>query len=147
MEIILVLVAATSAVYAKLTCTKCPFHIAPTGHTNCTETCEGDVCIIVVNKHFNGTIIANCIQLHDGDEFTEGLAICNREEYRTSCACVTKDHCNSPTSPIADFRFVEEPILEGYQLTPLVSGGESPGGRHTTMPHEDQTSRDNLEWV
>uniref|UniRef100_A0A0K0DLI4 Endo/exonuclease/phosphatase domain-containing protein n=1 Tax=Angiostrongylus cantonensis TaxID=6313 RepID=A0A0K0DLI4_ANGCA len=86
---------------------------------------------LVVNKHFNGTIIANCLQLHDGDQFTEGPAICNRSQYRTSCACITKNHCNSPTSPIADFRFVDEPILEGYQLTPLISiGGESLGGRY-----------------
>ncbi|VDM58854.1 unnamed protein product [Angiostrongylus costaricensis] len=90
--------------------------------------CGGEV---VVNKHFNGTIIANCLQLHDGDQFTEGSAICNRSQYRTSCACTTKNHCNSPTSPIADFRFVDEPILEGYQLTPLISmGGESLGGQY-----------------
>ncbi|XGW07709.1 hypothetical protein V3C99_010680 [Haemonchus contortus] len=124
----LLLLALITTIYAKLTCTRCPFHISPKGHTNCTETCEGDVCIIVVNKYFNGTIIADCIRLHDGDNFEEGPAACYREDHRTSCACTTKDRCNDPTSPISDFTFTEKPILKGYQFTPMVGGGGSPEG-------------------
>ncbi|KAK6044093.1 putative acyl-CoA thioesterase II, partial [Cooperia oncophora] len=125
--LLLLLFAVISTVYSKLTCTRCPFHITPKGRTNCTETCEGDVCMIVVNKYFNGTIIAGCINLHGDDKFHEGPAACYREEHRTLCACTTKDRCNDPTSPIANFKFVDAPILSGYQFTPLV-GGPSGGG-------------------
>ncbi|KAK6737456.1 hypothetical protein RB195_019889 [Necator americanus] len=122
----ILLLTVIPTVYSKLNCTKCPFYIEPKGHTNCTETCEGDVCYIVVNQFYNGTKIAGCLDLYEGDTFKEGPAICYREEYQTSCACNTSDFCNSPTSPIANFNFTESPILQGYQLQPLVGGGRNP---------------------
>ncbi|VDO66696.1 unnamed protein product [Heligmosomoides polygyrus] len=133
MRLLSILLITVCTVHSKLTCTKCPFHISPKGHTKCTETCEGDVCHIVVNRFFNGTIIAGCINLHEGDEFKEGPAVCHRAEYRTSCACTTKDKCNDPTSPIANFKFSDKPILEGYQLTPMVGGGGSGSGEDVPM--------------
>ncbi|VDM65912.1 unnamed protein product [Strongylus vulgaris] len=116
-----ILLIAIICVQAKLTCTKCPFHIEPKGHTKCTETCQGDVCYIVVNRFYNGTKIAGCIDLYEGEKF-ETPAVCYRQDHQTSCACTTKDFCNSPTSPIADFKFQETKILDGHQLQPLVGG-------------------------
>ncbi|KAL6735923.1 hypothetical protein Aduo_006322 [Ancylostoma duodenale] len=123
-----ILLVTVTTVYSKLKCTKCPFHIEPTGHTKCTDTCEGDICYIVVNAFYNGTKIAGCLDLHEGDNFKEGPAICYRQAHQTSCACTTKDFCNAPTAPIANFNFTEKPILEGYQLQPLVGGGGSGSG-------------------
>ncbi|CAJ0606954.1 unnamed protein product [Cylicocyclus nassatus] len=121
---ICILLVAIAFVHAKLTCTKCPFHAEPKGHTKCTETCEGDVCYIVVNRFYNGTKIAGCVDLHEGEKF-ETPAVCYKQEHQTSCACTTKDFCNSPTSPIADFKFQEEKFLEGHQLQPLITTHES----------------------
>ncbi|KJH50191.1 hypothetical protein DICVIV_03630 [Dictyocaulus viviparus] len=131
MWITVVLVVTVSSIYGKLICTKCPLHMSPSGHTNCTET--------FVNKYFNGTIIANCLQLHEGGQFDEGPAVCHREAEKTQCACSTKNNCNSPLSPIADFKFVDEPILEGYQLIPMISTDESDNGVPiiTDLPHID----------
>ncbi|WKX95081.1 hypothetical protein Q1695_011939 [Nippostrongylus brasiliensis] len=113
--------------YAKLTCTECEFHNTPVGRTNCSKTCQGDVCHIVVNKFFNGTIIAGCINLYKDDTFKEAPSACYRGEYRVYCACNTTDKCNYPTSPISNFKFTDKMILEGYQLTPMIEGhGEAP---------------------
>ncbi|PIO58183.1 hypothetical protein TELCIR_20387 [Teladorsagia circumcincta] len=74
-----------------------------------------------------------------------------REEHRTLCACTTKDRCNDPTSPIANFKFSDSRILEGYQFTPLVGGGGGPPsggaldtskltGGETAKPKDEHTT-------
>ncbi|KHJ85331.1 hypothetical protein OESDEN_14946, partial [Oesophagostomum dentatum] len=60
-----------------------------------------------------------------------------RQSHQTTCACTTKNHCNSPTSPIADFKFQETPFLKGYQFQPLVGGGEGEQPVHTLKPGDE----------
>ncbi|CAB3404680.1 unnamed protein product [Caenorhabditis bovis] len=102
-----------------LTCTVCEFKLLPPHSTSCNETCEGDVCFIVVNKFFNGTINAGCMHLRDDDKFTEE-AVCQRTAYDNRCACDTGDKCNDPKAKLSSFTFTENPVLGDYQWVPQI---------------------------
>ncbi|CAI4224146.1 unnamed protein product [Auanema sp. JU1783] len=108
-----------------LLCTSCPFTINPPYSTTCNETCEGDLCYIIVNKHFNGTVIAGCLNFKGNETSSNNTAVCNRGPERTMCACTTSDKCNDPTAPIAEFDFVQETILDGYQVMPQIQPTET----------------------
>ncbi|CAI2336525.1 unnamed protein product [Caenorhabditis sp. 36 PRJEB53466] len=119
MRSLVFLLAILPATVISLTCTVCEFALLPPHSTNCNDTCEGDVCFIVVNKYFNGTINAGCMHLHD-DEMFENKAVCQRGANDNRCACSTTDHCNDPKVKLASYVFTESPVLENYQWLPQI---------------------------
>lgn len=115
--LVFVLLAVISTVFT-LKCTVCEFKLLPPYNSACNETCEGDVCFIVVNKFFNGTINAGCMHLHEDDSFEN--AICQRGKHDNRCACTTKDFCNNPNVSISSYTFTEHAVLENYQWLPQI---------------------------
>ncbi|PAV78901.1 hypothetical protein WR25_01894 [Diploscapter pachys] len=104
-----------------LQCAICPFKIDEPHNLDCpNETCTGDVCNIVVNRYYNATIIAGCMQLREGDSFDK-KALCYRSEFKTVCACSTEDMCNDPSASLSNFEFTDKPFLENYQFMPQIS--------------------------
>ncbi|GMT14488.1 hypothetical protein PFISCL1PPCAC_5785, partial [Pristionchus fissidentatus] len=105
-----------------LKCTHCPPLVS--SPSQCSQ-CEGHVCFIVVNVFFNGTLSAGCIDLLDKDRngFVHTRKECNREvtHDRTVCVCNTGDHCNDPKTPLAEFDFISNSVLSGYNLQPGVT--------------------------
>ncbi|CAJ0963431.1 unnamed protein product, partial [Mesorhabditis belari] len=105
-------------------CSQCPFTPEPPHVNECPETCEGDVCYIVVNKFFNGTISAGCLNLRSGDHFG-GENVCHREETRTICGCEGAARCNDPQTPLAAYKFVDEPVFSRDQPIPPLQSDEA----------------------
>lgn len=99
-----------------------------------------------MNAFFNGTLSAGCINLLEKDkgEFIHRRKECNRSisyrlinQYstvfrevihdRTVCACNSDNECNDPRTPLAEFDFISDYILKGYDLQPgvnLTTAGE-----------------------
>ncbi|EFP08132.1 hypothetical protein CRE_17343 [Caenorhabditis remanei] len=102
-----------------LKCTVCDFHLQPPHNQTCNETCEGDVCYIVINKYFNGTISAGCMHLREDDKF-ENEAVCQRGAHDNRCACTIFDYCNSPNVTLRNYTFTQSPVLENYQWLPQI---------------------------
>ncbi|CCD61742.1 Activin_recp domain-containing protein [Caenorhabditis elegans] len=111
--------AILPATVLTLTCAVCEFKLLPPHDSECNGSCEGDVCFIVVNKYFNGTINAGCMHLREDDSF-EDRAICHRGTYDNRCACSTFDNCNNPNVSISNYTFTESPVLENYQWVPQI---------------------------
>ncbi|CAD6195713.1 unnamed protein product [Caenorhabditis auriculariae] len=119
-----VIFIATIGTVSALTCTSCEYQPLDPQSTQCNDTCDGDVCFIVVNKFFNSTINAGCINLKDGDKFKD-KAVCQRTDQDNRCACDNADQCNDPQAKLSDFTFVKTEILKDYQMLPQVEPSNS----------------------
>ncbi|CAI5443764.1 unnamed protein product [Caenorhabditis angaria] len=119
LRLLIFFLSLVSTTVYSITCTSCEFRLLPPHSTNCDETCEGDVCFIVVNKYFNGTINAGCMHLREGDEFLN-KSVCQRLPYDNRCACNTGDRCNDPKVKLFTYKFTEEPVLVDYQWLPQI---------------------------
>uniref|UniRef100_A0A1I7UMH4 EB domain-containing protein n=2 Tax=Caenorhabditis tropicalis TaxID=1561998 RepID=A0A1I7UMH4_9PELO len=119
MRLLLFLSTIAISTVISLKCTVCDFHLLPPYNSPCNETCEGDVCFIVVNKYFNGTINAGCMHLRDDDSFDHD-AVCQRGPHDNRCACTSSDYCNNPKVSISSYTFTSSPILESYQWVPQI---------------------------
>ncbi|GMR36397.1 hypothetical protein PMAYCL1PPCAC_06592, partial [Pristionchus mayeri] len=117
MEVPLLLLVFLLPLSSTLKCTQCPHAVS--SPSSCSH-CEGDVCFIVVNAFFNGTLSAGCIHLREKDkaQFAQRRRDCNREveNKRTVCVCSGEDDCNDPRTPLAQFDFISDRILSGYEL-------------------------------
>ncbi|CAJ0581833.1 unnamed protein product, partial [Mesorhabditis spiculigera] len=123
-------------------CTQCPYSPEPPHLNDCQDECHGDVCYIVVNKYFNGTIIAGCLKLREGDRFL-GKNVCHREETRTICGCDGRDHCNHPQTPLATFEFVDEPVFAKFETIPQLQSAAA-SNESTVAPKKVETTTEKI---
>ena len=69
--------------------------------------------------YHNATLIAGCLDVSSETlQQFEGQSLCQRKREYTACGCSTFDRCNSPQAPSSGFKFVDEPIFDGYNLVP-----------------------------
>ncbi|VDO26394.1 unnamed protein product [Onchocerca flexuosa] len=102
-------------------CTECDYlpHTPISGFRTCPENCYGEICFIVVNNHYNETLVSGCINVDaETRTFFRDHAYCYQDRQYSICGCTTSDRCNSPQAPLSMFTFINTPFFEDCQFLP-----------------------------
>ncbi|VDM23966.1 unnamed protein product [Toxocara canis] len=133
---VLFAVIALGDVVFGIRCAKCDY-MQPgsplSGFRLCEDTCEGNLCFIVVSLYQNETLIAGCLDANDYDVgLFKNQSLCQRRADYTVCGCSKTNRCNSPMTSSKLFDFANKPILKGYTL--LSEKNETIFGSETLEP-------------